>query len=119
LDFSFGSRDGITTGDTPRFDCDHSPFNRREPDDSVGSAVRCGSLPPVIVCVCNALSETRCRETARRAECRTVGCVYRLQGARIRCGRCLPYVHALLEEVRAAATAAAGAEPPVSAAPSG
>lgn len=73
----------------------------------------------MIVCVCNALSETRWRETARRAECRTVGCVSRLQGARIRCGRCLPYVHALLEEVRAAATAAAGAEPPVSSAPSG
>ena len=73
----------------------------------------------MIVCVCNALSESRCRETACRAECRTVGCVYRLQGARIRCGRCLPYVHALLEEVRAASTAADCAEPPVSSAPSG
>jgi len=69
----------------------------------------------VIVCVCNALSETRCRETACRPECRTVGCVYRLQGARIRCGRCLPHMHALLEEVRAASIAGRGA-PPVSSA---
>lgn len=68
-----------------------------------------GSSPPVIVCVCNALSESRCREAACRPDCKTVGCLYRLQGARVRCGRCLPHMQALLEEVRAAAAAGAGA----------
>lgn len=32
-----------------------------------------------------------------------MGCVYRLQGARVRCGRCLPHMQALLEEVRGVA----------------
>ncbi|BCX18318.1 MAG: hypothetical protein KatS3mg117_2000 [Geminicoccaceae bacterium] len=68
----------------------------------------------MIVCVCNALSESRCREAACRPECKTVGCVYRLQGARVRCGRCLPHMQALLEEVRGVAgSAGPGEELPV------
>lgn len=64
----------------------------------------------MIVCVCNALGEAACRETAGRPDCRTVACVYRLQGARIRCGRCLPHMESLLssEKARLAGGAAAG-----------
>jgi bacterioferritin-associated ferredoxin len=54
----------------------------------------------MILCVCNALSENACREAACRPECRGVGCVYRLLGARVRCGRCVPYMRALVGETR-------------------
>lgn len=63
----------------------------------------------MIVCVCNALREAACRETACRPECRTVGCVYRLLGARVRCGRCLPHMAALLVEAKASGGGAAAA----------
>lgn len=55
----------------------------------------------MIVCVCNVLSEANCRKTACRPECRTVGCVYRLLGARVRCGRCIPHMTTLLAEAKA------------------
>ena len=54
----------------------------------------------MIVCVCNALRERTCREAACRPECVGPGCVYRLLGARVRCGRCVPHVRALFEEER-------------------
>jgi bacterioferritin-associated ferredoxin len=54
----------------------------------------------MVICVCNALSERACREAACRPECRTTGCVYRLLGARVRCGRCVPHMRALHEEAR-------------------
>jgi bacterioferritin-associated ferredoxin len=54
----------------------------------------------MILCVCNALSEDDCREAACRPECRGVGCVYRLLGVRVRCGRCVPYVQAVVGETR-------------------
>ena len=72
----------------------------------------------MIVCVCNRLSEGACREAACRAECQGVGCVYRLLGARVRCGRCVPHMRSLLETAQAAqamsAPSAAGAAAPAS-----
>ena len=50
----------------------------------------------MIVCVCNRLREAACRETAASGRCRTVGCMYRLHGHRIRCGKCLPLMSELL-----------------------
>lgn len=50
----------------------------------------------MIVCVCNRLREAACRETAASGRCRTVGCMYRLHGHRIRCGKCLPMMTELL-----------------------
>jgi bacterioferritin-associated ferredoxin len=50
----------------------------------------------MIVCVCNRLNEATCRETAGSGRCRTVGCMYRLHGHRIRCGKCLPLMSELL-----------------------
>lgn len=64
----------------------------------------------MIVCVCNVLREAACRETACRPECRTVGCVYRLLGARVRCGRCVPHMAALLAETKAGTGGTAGLE---------
>ena len=50
----------------------------------------------MIVCVCNRLSESACRDTAASGRCRTVGCMYRLHGHRIRCGKCLPVMTEIL-----------------------
>ena len=50
----------------------------------------------MIVCICNRLSEASCRDTAASGRCRTVGCMYRLHGHRIRCGKCLPLMTTLL-----------------------
>ena len=50
----------------------------------------------MIVCVCNRLSESACRATAASGRCRTVGCMYRLHGHRIRCGKCLPVMTEIL-----------------------
>lgn len=61
----------------------------------------------MIVCVCNALGEGACREAARRPECQTAGCIYRGLGARVRCGRCVPHMQALLDDVKAVRSAAA------------
>jgi bacterioferritin-associated ferredoxin len=52
----------------------------------------------MIVCICNALSEERCREAACSEECRTVGCIYRRLGANVQCGRCLPTMTEILYE---------------------
>jgi bacterioferritin-associated ferredoxin len=72
----------------------------------------------MIVCVCNGLGEAACRATARRHDCRTLGCVYRLQGARVQCGRCLPHMEALLAAAKGeAAGGGAGLSPPAPAAP--
>jgi bacterioferritin-associated ferredoxin len=46
----------------------------------------------MIVCVCNALCERRCQERACKEDCRTVGCIYRGLGCRVRCGKCLPFM---------------------------
>ena len=59
-------------------------------------ACNIASLCPMIVCVCNRLGENACRETAASGRCRTVGCMYRLQGGRVRCGRCVPIMTEIL-----------------------
>lgn len=66
----------------------------------------------MIVCVCNRLNDSTCRATAASGRCRTVGCMYRLHGHRIRCGRCLPTMTDILAEHAPDATAGApiGAE---------
>lgn len=72
----------------------------------------------MIVCLCNGLGEASCLRTAGRDECRTVACLYRLQGAKIQCGRCLPYMEALLARAkRERASGATGLSPPAPAAP--
>jgi len=55
----------------------------------------------MIVCVCNGLCERRCQEAAGRPQCRSVGCIYRGLGGRVRCGRCVP----VMREIFAAAKA--------------
>jgi bacterioferritin-associated ferredoxin len=52
----------------------------------------------MIVCVCNALSSSSCADTAGSGRCRSVGCMYRLQGARVRCGKCLPAMRGILSQ---------------------
>jgi bacterioferritin-associated ferredoxin len=59
----------------------------------------------MIVCVCNRLNEAACRDTAASGRCRTVGCMYRLHGHRIRCGKCLPVMTELLAAHAPEATA--------------
>ncbi|MFO1036695.1 MAG: hypothetical protein U1E45_07615 [Geminicoccaceae bacterium] len=50
----------------------------------------------MIVCVCNRLNEAACRDVAASGRCRTVGCMYRLNGHRVRCGKCLPMMGEIL-----------------------
>jgi bacterioferritin-associated ferredoxin len=50
----------------------------------------------MIVCVCNRLKDSVCRATAADGRCRGVGCIYRLNGGRIRCGRCVPMMREIL-----------------------
>lgn len=54
----------------------------------------------MIVCVCNCLREGACREMACRPECRSLASLYSGLGARVRCGRCIPYMQALLDEAK-------------------
>jgi bacterioferritin-associated ferredoxin len=54
----------------------------------------------MIVCVCNCLREGACREVACRPECRSLASLYKGLGARVRCGRCIPHMQALLDEAK-------------------
>ncbi len=56
----------------------------------------------MIVCVCNALCDQRCKEVAGRPTSRTVGCIYRAFGCRVRCGKCVPFMQELFEHAKAA-----------------
>jgi bacterioferritin-associated ferredoxin len=51
----------------------------------------------MIVCVCNDLKDSVCRKTAANEQCRGVGCIYRLNGARVRCGRCVPMMREIFD----------------------
>lgn len=62
----------------------------------------------VIVCVCNGLRASTCRETAADGRCRGPGCIYRLNGARVRCGRCVPMMRELYLEHAPQGSSAAG-----------
>lgn len=63
----------------------------------------------MIICVCNALSEERCREAACSEECRTVGCIYRRLGVNVQCGRCLATMTEIFYEEQDRRAAAASA----------
>ena len=56
----------------------------------------------MIVCVCNRLNETSCRDAARSGQCRDVACMYRVQGCRPRCGRCVPIMRDILSDATVA-----------------
>lgn len=66
----------------------------------------------MIVCVCNALSDSECAAAAGRVDCRTVGCIYRQFGCRVRCGKCVPMMTEVFLKARAKALAAAEADTP-------
>ena len=52
----------------------------------------------MIVCVCNGLRESACREVAANGRCRGVGCIYRELGGRVRCGLCVPMMQEIFAE---------------------
>jgi bacterioferritin-associated ferredoxin len=75
----------------------------------------------MIVCVCNALCERRCQERACEEDCRTVGCIYRGLGCRVRCGKCLPFMREIFAAAKdgdiSAGSALAAAMPEAAARP--
>jgi len=58
----------------------------------------------MIVCVCNAIREEQVREAARTGAS-TPGQAYARVGCKARCGSCLPFARALIDEERAAQAA--------------
>ena len=62
----------------------------------------------MIVCVCNGLRDSTCRKTAADSRCRGPGCIYRLNGARVRCGRCVPMMREIYFEHAALSAGTAG-----------
>jgi bacterioferritin-associated ferredoxin len=50
------------------------------------------------VCLCNAVSDRDFRACAVEKDC-TVSTLYRSLGIKPRCGRCVPYVKQLLQQV--------------------
>lgn len=54
----------------------------------------------MIVCVCNAIRETEVRAAARTGAC-SVGQAYARQGCKVKCGSCLPFARAIIDEERA------------------
>lgn len=54
----------------------------------------------MIVCICNALRESECREAAGDPVIRRAGCVYRRLNCRVRCGACVSTMQAIVEELR-------------------
>ena len=74
----------------------------------------------MIICMCNGLRSSSCADLAGSGRCRSLGCIYRLQGARVRCGKCLPMMQELYtthgpNEAGAASGPAADATPSVAA----
>jgi bacterioferritin-associated ferredoxin len=56
----------------------------------------------MVVCVCNAIREREVREAARAGACDPCG-AYATLGCRPKCGKCLPFARALMDEERVAA----------------
>lgn len=56
----------------------------------------------MVVCVCNAIRECQVREAAR-AGSRTACQAYRALGLQPKCGQCVTFARAIIEEERAAA----------------
>ena len=64
---------------------------------------------PMIVCVCNGLSERKIRAAVEcRGSC-TIGDVYRCLGCRVRCGKCVPFVAEIARAARPVTVLAASA----------
>lgn len=54
----------------------------------------------MIVCICNELRESACREAAVDPVIKRAHCVYRRLGCRVRCGACLQTMQAIVEELK-------------------
>lgn len=54
----------------------------------------------MIVCICNVLRESDCREAATAPDVRRAGCVYRRLGCRVRCGACVTTMQAIVDGLR-------------------
>jgi bacterioferritin-associated ferredoxin len=65
----------------------------------------------MIVCCCNAIREEAVRDAARTGA-RSVGQAYARSGCKVKCGSCLPFARAIIEEERALVAA----HPPAAAA---
>ena len=65
----------------------------------------------MIVCVCNAIRENQVREAARTGA-RTPAQAYARLGCKAKCGSCLPFARAIMDDERAALAA----NPPAAAA---
>ena len=63
----------------------------------------------MIVCCCNAIRESKVREAARTGA-RSVGQAYARAGCKVKCGSCLPFARAIIEEERAAMAVCPAAE---------
>ncbi len=61
----------------------------------------------MIVCICNVLRESDCREVAADPSVRRAHCVYRRLGCRVRCGACVETMQAIVEELKVEREAAA------------
>jgi bacterioferritin-associated ferredoxin len=57
--------------------------------------------PDMIVCVCNCLSEADCERAAAARAVDAGEDLHAVLGATVRCGRCLPTMEAIIDEVRA------------------
>lgn len=58
----------------------------------------------MIVCVCNAIRENEVRGAARTGAC-TVAQAYARCGKKAKCGSCLPFARAIIDDERAAVAA--------------
>jgi bacterioferritin-associated ferredoxin len=56
----------------------------------------------MVVCVCNAIRERDVREAARNGAASACQ-AYRACGKQAKCGQCIPFARAIIDEVRAAA----------------
>jgi bacterioferritin-associated ferredoxin len=55
----------------------------------------------MIVCVCNCLNEADCERAAAARSVEAGEDIHALMGATVCCGRCLPTMEAIIDEVRA------------------
>lgn len=58
----------------------------------------------MIVCVCNAIREEQLRTTARQGAC-SVGGAYARHGCKVKCGSCIPFARAIIDQERDAVAA--------------
>ena len=58
----------------------------------------------MIVCCCNVIREAEVRDAARTGAC-SVGQAYARKGCKVKCGSCLPFARAIIDEERAALAA--------------